>query len=336
MPHLFFTANLREQGGDDAQGSASVAGGTTPGATEQGGSRAIHYPNNPADVQGCTVASADGQCIGASNDVSYEYGAAGAPYNRAGRITKVTHQAGSQERYYGKLGEMIKEVDNINFDPSQRFTAEVFVTRYDYDSWGRMKSLTYPDGDIVRYHYDRGGQVNRISGEKGGVSQTYVAAIQYDKFEQRKYIKYGNGVETTYDYDPARRYLEHLTSSGKRSTFQNLSYAFDKVGNILSRTNDVSPIDGIGGYSHQEYGYDSLYRLTSSRGSYQQGADSGKDAYSLHMRYDGIHNIVNKAQVHVRTGSDGVESLIKGTSYTWDYAYEMSRPPSARANPNEK
>jgi len=90
-------------------------------------------------------------------------------------------------------------------------------------------------------------------------------------------------------------------------TFQDLAYGYDKVGNILSRTNDVQP-------------------MTSGHGNYHQGADSGNDAYSLHMDYDGIHNIVNKAQVHVRSGSDGVESVVKGTSYTWDYAYEGNKP----------
>ncbi|MDH5302257.1 MAG: RHS repeat-associated core domain-containing protein, partial [Gammaproteobacteria bacterium] len=147
------------------------------------------------------------------------------------------------------------------------------------------------------------------------------------EFEQRKFIRFGNGVETTYEYDPQRRYLEHLQSAGKYGTFQNLSYSFDKVGNILSRVNDVNPVNGVGGKSTQNYHYDSLYRLTQATGSYTQG--DGDDRYSLHMRYDGIHNIVNKAQVHARTGTDGVESLIKGTSYNWDYSYDSNKPHAA-------
>jgi len=230
---------------------------------EFGRLKSIAYPNNPADVQGCTVAVANSaeECVGASNNVTYEYGAPGASDNRAGRITKVIYQAGNEERFYGKLGEMVKEIDTINFDPSQHFTAEIFVTRYHYDSWGRMKQLTYPDGDKTIYHYDVGGQVNRVTGEKGGVQHTFIETIQYDEFEQRKFIRFGNGVETTYEYDPQRRYLEHLQSAGKYGTFQNLSYSFDKVGNILSRANDVNPINGVGGKSTQNYHYDSLLQL---------------------------------------------------------------------------
>lgn len=41
-------------------------------------------------------------------------------------------------RATGKLGEVIKEIDTVNFDSSQHFTAEIFVTRYHYDSLYRM------------------------------------------------------------------------------------------------------------------------------------------------------------------------------------------------------
>src|SRR5712692_5533264 len=49
---------------------------------------AITYPNFPG------------------NNVTYTYGAPGAANNTAGRITKITSQMGTEERQYGKLGEM--------------------------------------------------------------------------------------------------------------------------------------------------------------------------------------------------------------------------------------
>jgi len=44
-----------------------------------------------------------------ANNVSYTYGASGDAYNRAGRIATVVHAAGVEARYYGKLGETVKE-----------------------------------------------------------------------------------------------------------------------------------------------------------------------------------------------------------------------------------
>jgi len=47
------------------------------------------------------------------NDVTYEYGAPGAPYNQAGRMVKVTDAAGSEEMRYGKLGETVWDQKTI-------------------------------------------------------------------------------------------------------------------------------------------------------------------------------------------------------------------------------
>lgn len=31
-----------------------------------------------------------------------------------------------------------------------------FTTRWQYDSWGRIRKIVYPDGEEVTCHYDRG------------------------------------------------------------------------------------------------------------------------------------------------------------------------------------
>ena len=46
--------------------------------------------------------------------------------------------------------------------------------------------------------------------------------IGYDKFEQRTYLKYCNGAETFYTYEPARRRLQNLTvNAGGKSIMDN-------------------------------------------------------------------------------------------------------------------
>ena len=46
----------------------------------------------------------------------------------------------------------------------------------------------------------------------------YVSKIGYDKFEQRTYLKYCNGAETFYSYDPVRRRLQSLVVGVKAGT----------------------------------------------------------------------------------------------------------------------
>ena len=40
--------------------------------------------------------------------------------------------------------------------------------------------MSYPDGEVLTYHYDSGGLVN---GVKSGVRTDYLTRLEYDKFE---------------------------------------------------------------------------------------------------------------------------------------------------------
>ncbi|WP_221411553.1 hypothetical protein, partial [Apibacter sp. B3546] len=78
-----------------------------------------------------------------------------------------------------------------------------------YDSWNKLEQIIYPDQEKVDYIYNKAGLLTGIKGSKA-YSYDYVNKIGYDKFEQRNYLKYCNGSETTYTYDPERRRLSDL------------------------------------------------------------------------------------------------------------------------------
>jgi YD repeat-containing protein len=42
----------------------------------------------------------------------------------------------------------------------------------------------------------------------------YVRDIGYDEFGQRAELEYGNGVKTEYTYNPERRWLERIVTTG--------------------------------------------------------------------------------------------------------------------------
>ncbi len=73
-----------------------------------------------------------------------------------------------------------------------------------------MQSITYPDGETVSYGYDYGGQVKSVTGTHYEITTQYVQDIGYDEYGQRVYIKYGNGIETSYTYDENRRWLDNI------------------------------------------------------------------------------------------------------------------------------
>jgi len=153
---------------------------------------------------------------------------------------------------------------------------------------------------VLTYEYDTGGTVNRATGRKGAFDYTYLARLDYDKFGQRLMQDTGTGVRTTYTYDAADRTLATLQSRLPDGfAFQNITYQYDDVGNVLSLFNNVPLPHGkpIGGPSLQTFAYDDLYRLTSASGQYRN-RENKEDRYSLGLAYDTIHNVTAKHQRH--------------------------------------
>jgi RHS repeat-associated protein len=285
------------------------------------------------------------------NNVSYTYGAPGAAGdvngNRAGRIARVTSQMGQEERFYGRLGEVVKEVKSIVTAQTPN-APEVYTTLYQFDTWNRLMRMTYPDGEVLTYAYDSGGQVNFAQGQKSGFTYSYLNRLEYDKFEARALVEFGNNVRTRYAYDARTRRLCGITSdkgSGAtpgcvssvdgtlpvQNAIQNLLYVYDNVGNITAIANSI-PVpqpNQFGGPTKQTFAYDDLYRLTSSAGTYNFSPSKTR-SYALNLGYDSIHNILSKSQSDVVTQPSGTPIEQKKTSYLFNYAYNPSGASSVR------
>lgn len=274
---------------------------------------AIHYPSFP------------------ENDVTYQYGSAaqlGQPGNVVGRVIRVADGSGSEVRAYDKLGQIVEETKTVasktqgNSDNSP----EVWTTRYVYDTWGRVQQMTYPDGEVLTYAYDSGGLARAASGVKLGVTTPYVQRLEYDRFGQRAFLSVGNGVETSYSYNPLNLRLSQLTAGD----FQDLHYSYDLVGNVKALSNQV-PVPAakdLGGPVDQAFEYDGLYRLTHATGEWRFSPNK-RDDYSLSLSYDTIHNITRKTQAHDVTTPGGATVPQKPTTYDFSYAYAGPQPHAA-------
>lgn len=253
------------------------------------------------------------------NNVHYEYGDFGASDNRAGRIVTQEDASGIQEFFYGPLGETVKNIRQVNVPGKGVFT---YTTEWEYDTWNRVKGMRYPDGEVLTYNYNVGGLLHSMSGEKDSTMYNYLTRLGYDEFEDRVYLSYGNGTETTYAYEADRRRLQNLvaTTSEGRAMMDN-AYEYDAVTNILSITNSapVPSANQKGGPASYSFEYDDLYRLTSAEGAWE-GANDDHD-YTLNISYNSIHDITQKTQVHNKKGNEQ-----KDTSYDFVYEYTSAQP----------
>ena len=141
-----------------------------------------------------------------------------------------------------------------------------------------------------------------------------------DIIEQRTYLKYCNGAETFYSYDPARRRLQNLMVNAKAGTIMDNAYSYDAVSNVLGVKNNAPlPQSGkAGGQMSHSYTYDPLYRLASATGTYK-GTDNKAASYTLSMGYDNMHRITSKKQHLSQTGVQFDGTLNAGYDLTYTY-----------------
>ena len=202
------------------------------------------------------------------DSVLYEYGEPGAAENRAGRVVTIHDRTGTHEFSYGRLGEIVKNRRVIDINQTDPVVPMVFETNWEYDSWNRPQTMTYPDGEVVKYSYNLGGKITKIEGEKGAHSYEYVRQVGYNEFEEQIYIALGNGTKTEYQYEEDFRRLQTMQTHTPTRTIMDNVYSYDKVGNILSiENNALKPANGQkGGASLYSYTYDNHYRLTGATG----------------------------------------------------------------------
>ena len=258
----------------------------------------INYPDHP------------------ENNVKYYYGGRNASQNRIGRLMLREDGTGAIEYFYGKMGEVTKTRRTL-IVPNQAIAT--YVTQWTYDSHNRLLEMIYPDEEKVTYSYNLGGQLEKVRGYKS-YGYDYVNRIGYDKFEQRTYLKYCNGAETFYTYEPARRRLQNLTVNAGGKSIMDNGYTYDAVSNVLSVANKAAlPESGkAGGQMAHAYTYDALYRLASATGTYA-GADSKTASYRLEMGYDNMHRIVSKKQHLTQQGVQFDGTLHVGYDLAYTY-----------------
>ena len=185
--------------------------------------------------------------------------------------------------------------------------------------------MIYPDEEKITYSYNLGGQLEKVHGYKS-YGYDYVSKIGYDKFEQRTYLKYCNGAETFYTYDPQRRRLQNLMVNSGGNTIMDNAYTYDAVSNVLSVINGASvPKSGkAGGQMAHTYTYDALYRLVSATGTYT-GADNKTASYTLAMGYDNMHRITSKRQILTQNNVQFNGTLNAGYDLSYTYGTDTGK-----------
>ncbi|QDL35718.1 RHS repeat protein (plasmid) [Serratia liquefaciens] len=166
---------------------------------------------------------------------------------------------------------------------------ESYTTLTTADATGAVLTTTDARGNLQRVAYDVAGL---LSGSwltlNGGKEQAVVASLTYSAAGQKLREEHGNGVVTTYTYEPETQRLTGIKTerpaghaSGAR-VLQDLRYEYDPVGNVLKISNDAEETRFWRNQKvvpENAYVYDSLYQLVSATG--REMANAGQQGSSL-------------------------------------------------------
>ena len=226
---------------------------------------------------------------------------------------------GERRRWRGTICPRPKTVRTVMASVADIRT---YVYGATYDSWNRVQTMTYPDGEVVTYHYNAAGQVESMTSNKQGRQSVIVDRIGYDKEGHTVYTKLGNGTETTYTYDKQRERLQVMNLTADGQTVMENRYQYDAVDNILGITNAANPTSltklnkaKLGGKSSHTYEYDELNRLIHASGKAKRAS------YDMVMSFGRMSEPLTKVQK--------VDSTTTAKSYNFAYKYEDSNHPTA-------
>ncbi len=250
-------------------------------------------------------------------NIKYQYGN-DEDGNSAGRLIYHEDATGIQQFKYGKLGELTENIRTFVLPDQQIYS---FGMKWNYDTWNRIKNITYADGEEVNYEYDKAGMLVEMQGIKGADTYNYLIEQGYDKFGNKIMMKYGNDITTYYEYDPNRRRLSNLFALDLYGdTVQSVVYHYDSGDNITAV--EKSAERGVNGMSYSvnlTYQYDDLNRLTHSEGLMNHFKTHD---FIMDFEYSASGNIIQKQL----TANVLEVNCNKNIEYNNTYFYDQSKP----------
>ena len=220
-------------------------------------------------------------------------------------------------------------------------TPEEAITRFGYDSVGKLASVVDPDSSLTMtydplgrletvstsgspnqpdvtldYTYDKNGNRLTMTGPHGQTEYAYdelnrlthltnpsgqTVNFDYDALGRRTHMSMPNGVTTSYTYDPASQLLSLEHQLGA-NTINSFAYTYDNVGNRTSKTDNVGTAN---------YTFDPLNRLVEAMNP------SPSDPVEV-FTYDEVGNRVDSNQNGLSIFNSG-NQLTGDVTFTYTY-----------------
>ncbi|UAW96913.1 hypothetical protein KEM63_08640 [Halopseudomonas nanhaiensis] len=210
-------------------------------------------------------------------DITYTYDQNDEAHGAGiGRVTRITSRHSQIDYRYDAHGNLLVDARKIKVGGH---THEQTIT-YSYTNGNQLASITYPNGQTVRYDYENG----RHSQVTLGTEQTdtpLITDITHRPFGSMDSWTYGNGLTQTLEHDLDGRITAVNVQNENNEAVWQQAYEYDRLNNITG----IERSEGQRTYQ-QQFGYDLLQRLIMDQGPYgQQRFDYDEVGNRLTQRY---------------------------------------------------
>ncbi|MFD1261759.1 DUF1308 domain-containing protein [Entomomonas asaccharolytica] len=173
-------------------------------------------------------------------------------------IQKTLPDGKKYEYWYNSLGLLARIDDeqwplNYEYDITGKLTAEYqgwATIRYQYSPLGILSQCKLPDGNIIDYKYNRGGQLAHIELNNQKLTSHYYSLGKEVERQQ-------GSLTSQYDYDEQGRLKAHFVNHQTKALYQR-KYQYNVNGNLSAIEDSRKGI--------RQYYYDPLDRLIQVRG----------------------------------------------------------------------
>ena len=184
-----------------------------------------------------------------------------------GFLTSIIDSAGQTSKDYDEHGRLKTETRTIG--------VEQYTKNYGYNAAGLLKSIEFPDGQVILRTYDAAGNLYSETGT--------ITSADYNASSQAFFEEYDNGITTTKTFSPTRGWLESVQTEKSGRTYQDLDYDHYPDGTIQTIVSAKS-------METRTYTYDDLNRL-------QQATNIDTPSLTQSFQYDPIGNITFNSKI---------------------------------------
>jgi YD repeat-containing protein len=275
------------------------------------------------------------------NNVNYTWGDnTTANANRVGRMygSSIANGGYNEEMAYDSMGRIayINRTVNTNFGIANLYQkSAVFNASFTYDTWGRLLTRTYPDGEVVHYLYNTGGQLQSVYGQIGtGTPTYYVNFIGYNSYRWQNLKNWANKVNETYQFDPVMidRLVRKIITIPSQ-VIEDVHFTYDASGVVVSINSNISASTPQSRTQGGPFSFtitrDPLYRITGAEGVYYLSSLDLQE-FEVNFTYNEISAITSKQQTVVLKSVSGNTVLSSSVqpllTYNVSYVYDSGRP----------